>query len=255
MSERRPERPRPARRCARAGRTRAGADRVSGTLLALALVAAACAPVSPTPEPTPAPTPAPSATVAPATAPPGTSMVAVPEAGIALPVPSAWRTVDAAGLADPAVRADLAATYPGAAGLLAAVDELNGRAEPAFIAVDPAAAGSDGPLAANLSVLVAQPSVGGPLLDLVAGFICDALTDALAVSASPERVRERLPIGDAVRCTYDLPATADGPLVAEAWVIGAPDATVLVTLLGPASAVDPLTAREIVEAITPAPGP
>jgi hypothetical protein len=182
-------------------------------------------------------------------------MIAVPEAGITLPVPSAWRTVDAAGLADPAVRTELAETYPGAAQLLAAVDELNGRAEPAFIAVDPAAAGSDGSLAANLSVLVAQPSVGGPLLDLVAGFICDALTDALAAPSSPQRGRERLPIGDAVRCTYDLPAAADGPLVAEAWVIGAPDATVLVTLLGPASAVDGLTARGIAEAIMLAPAP
>ena len=137
----------------------------------------------------------------------------------------------------------------------AAVDELNGRAEPAFIAVDPAAAGSDGPLAANLSVLVAQPSVGGPLLDLVAGFICDSLTDALGAPASPERERERLPIGDAVRCTYDLPADGGEPLVAEAWVIGAPSATVLVTLLGPAAATDGVTARAIVEAITPVPLP
>ena len=153
------------------------------------------------------------------------------------------------------MRADLAATYPGAAELLAAVDELNGRAEPAFIAVDPAAAGSDGPLAANLSVLVAQPSVGGPLLDLVAGFICDALTDALGAPTSPERASERLPIGDAVRCTYDLPAGGGEPLVGEAWVIGAPSATVLVTLLGPASATDGVTAREIVGAIVPAPGP
>jgi hypothetical protein len=182
-------------------------------------------------------------------------MVTVSEAGIALPVPSDWRTVGAAELADPAVRADLAATYPGAGELLAAVDELNGRAEPAFIAVDPAAAGSEGPLAANLSVLVAQPSVGGPLLDFVAGFICDALTDALGVPTSPERERERLPIGDAVRCTYDLPAGGDDPLVAEAWVIGAPSATVLVTLLGPASATDGVTARQIVDAIVPAPAP
>jgi hypothetical protein len=182
-------------------------------------------------------------------------MVAVPAAGISLPVPSAWRAGDAAGLADPAVRADLAATYPGAAELLAAVDELNGRAEPAFIAVDPAAAGSDGPLAANLSVLVAQPSVGGPLLDFVAGLICDSLADALGAPSTPDRARERLPIGDAVRCTYDLPEGADGPLVGEAWVIGAPDATVLVTLLGPASALDGVTARGVVEAITPLPAP
>ena len=169
------------------------------------------------------------------------------------PRPDRLARLGATELADPAVRADLAATYPGAAELLAAVDELNGRAEPAFIAVDPAAAGSGGPLAANLSVLVAQPSVGGPLLDLVAGFICDALTDALGAAASPERASERLPIGDAVRCTYDLPAGGGEPLVGEAWVIGAPAATVLVTLLGPASATAGVTAREIVGAIVPTP--
>lgn len=258
MSDGRPPRPAALLR-ARAGAPRPGAGRLPAVLLALALGAAACAPASPTvaPTPTPNPTPSPTSTPTPAaaaSAPPGTSMVTVPEAGIALPVPPAWRHVGAAELADPAVRADLAASYPGAAELLAAVDELNGRAEPAFIAVDPAAAGSDGPLAANLSVLVAQPSVGGPLLDLVAGFICDSLTDALGAPAGPERERERLPIGDAVRCTYDLPAPDDGPLVAEAWVIGAPSATVLVTLLGPAAAIAGLTARQVVDAIVPAPG-
>jgi hypothetical protein len=181
-------------------------------------------------------------------------MVDVAEAGIALPVPSAWRSITAAELTDPAVRAELAATYPGAAELLAAVDELNGRAVPVFIAVDPAAAGSGGPLAANLSVLVSQPSVGGPLLDLVAGFICDALTEALAAPTDPTREGVRLPIGDAVRCTYDLPPAAGDPLVAEAWVIGAPSATVLVTLLGPASSLAGVTAEAVVRAIAPIAG-
>ncbi len=249
MSERR------VREAARVDAAWRHAARAGIGLLAIALAATGCAstPQTATPGPTPTPTPtaAPTAAATLATAPPGTSMVDVPEAGIALPVPSAWETIGAAPLSDPAVRAELAATYPGAAELLAAVDELNGRAEPAFIAVDPAAAGSDGPLAANLSVLVAQPSVGGPLLDLVAGFICDSLTDALGAPGSPERERERLPIGDAVRCTYDLPTDGGEPLVAEAWVIGAPSATVLVTLLGPAAATHGVTARAIVEAITP----
>lgn len=262
MSDARPPRRHRALPPALARVTRRAAGRAPGALLALALAAAACAPASPTAVPPQEPSPAPTATATPtatasqataATAPPGTSMVTVPEAGIVLPVPTAWRTLGATELADRAVRGDLAATYPGAAELLAAVDELNGRAEPAFIAIDPAAAGSDGQLAANLSVLVAQPSVGGPLLDFVAGFICDSLTDALGAPTDPERASERLPIGDAVRCTYDLPAGGGEPLVGEAWVIGAPAATVLVTLLGPASATAGMTAREIVAAIVPAP--
>ncbi len=260
MSEGRLPRPLAQRLRARHGTRRQPARPVSAGLMALALGLAACAPApttapSPTPTPTATPTVAASPPIPPATLPPGTSIVRVPEAGIALPVPSTWRPVTAAELADPAVAAELAATYPGAAELLAAVDELNGRAVPVFIAVDPAAAGSEGPLAANLSVLVAQPSVGGPLLDLVAGFICDALTDALAAPTSPAREGRRLPIGDTVRCTYDLPPVAGDRLVAEAWVIGAPSATVLVTLLGPASALGAMTAEEIVEAIQPVPGP
>jgi hypothetical protein len=176
--------------------------------------------------------------------------VAVPEAGILLPVPSSWQTIGAAELADPTVQADLAASYPGAAELLAAVDDLDGWAAPALLAVDPAAAGTSGAPAASLSVLVSQPAVAGPLLDLAAGFICDALADLLATS-STVREREQLPVGEAVRCPYDLPAGVDGPRIAEAWVIGAPDATLLVTLIGRASALDGLTAAAVAGAIVP----
>ena len=220
-----------------------GVLRLAGTCLAAILAAAACGPAAaepstPSPSPSPSPTlppPGPTSTPAPtpATGPPaGMAWVEVPEAQIRVPVPSGWQRVAAAGLADPAVRSNLAATYPGAGELLAALDELGDRAAPAFLAVNPSAASREGPVAANLTVLVAQPSVGGILLDFVAGLISGAIGDVLGATGEPAREHRVLPVGEAVRFEYEVPVATGGRVTAVAWVIGAPGGTLLVTVMG-----------------------
>jgi hypothetical protein len=196
--------------------------------------AAATTPTSPTP----------AAPTEPVSPPAGTVLVEIPEGGILLPVPAGWVQIPADGLADPAVRAEIAAKYPGADALLDQTTRLNGQASPAFLAVDPTAAARGDPLAANLSVMATQPSVGGPLLDIAVGFIADGMAETLQTTAPP--VRERVPtqVGDAVRISMDIPPRDGHEIVATAWVIGAPRATLLITLLGPAEAVaglDPAT--------------
>ena len=168
---------------------------------------------------------------------PGTTLVDVPEAGIQLPVPIGWEPVRAAALADPAALEALAATYPRAAPLLGAIDELGSRARPVFLAVDPAPASASAPISANVSVLVSQPSVGGILLDVVSGFIEEGLTRVLGATERPERDRVELPVGEAIRLRYAVPSSDGRDIVAVAWVIGAPTGTLLVTLMGEAAAM------------------
>jgi hypothetical protein len=236
--------------------TRAGSAIRLG-LVATLLVAGCTTPApsataSPSPVVTPSlsPTPAPSPTPPPS-APTGTARVPVPEAGIRIPVPLEWALLDAASLADPALRATLPSTYPGSGALVAAIDELDGRAEPVFLAVDPAPPTPAGPLATNLSVLVSQPSVGGFLLDFVAGFIADGLSEALGATGEPGRDRVALPAGEAVRLRFTIPAVGGEEMVAVAWVIGAPAGTLLLTVLGTASAVGDLDPDAIAGAIVP----
>lgn len=215
--------------------------------------------ISPTPssEPTPAPTVSspPAAASTRPTSPPGTEFVTLTDVGILLPVPSGWRTLTASEVSDPASRADLAAAYPGIGRLFEGFDAVGPRASPVFVAVDPSAAGSAEPITANLSVLISQPSVGGPLLDLAAGFICDGLTRFLGATANPTREHRQLPVGEGVRCAYDVPAVGGGSVSAVAWVIGVPSGTLLVTLAGPARVLDQVTADTVAESIAVLPSP
>ena len=229
--------------------------------LAACLVVAGCGP-SPSPVATrairseaPIRSPSPVAASARPPALPGTSLVPLPDAGILLPVPLGWRTLSAAEVSDPDVRADLALTYPGMGRLFEAFDAVGSRASPAFMALDPAMAGSAEPITANLSVLVSQPSVGGPALDLVAALICEGLTTFLGATGSPSREHRQLPIGEGVRCAYDVAAEGGGSVSAVSWVIGAPAGTLLVTLAGPARSLGEVTADAVAGSIEALPSP
>lgn len=217
---------------------------------ATASTISASSPPTPSVAATPSDTPTPTVglTEVPA-APPGTTDVEIPEAGIVIPVPDGWRLVDGEGLADPAVRDELAATYPGARQLLAAADAMGDRATPEFLAVDPSAAGGpDGPTAPNIAVLVSQPSVSGPLLDLVAGFIGTGFKDAFGAAESA-RDRVSTPLGEAIRFRYQLPAVGDTAVEAFAWVIGAPAGTLLISVMGPADILADIDPDALIEAI------
>jgi hypothetical protein len=115
---------------------------------------------------------------------------------------------------------------------MAAADSLGDRGTPALVALDPAAKGLDGAPGPSISVLVAQPAVSGPLLDFVAGFIADGLAETFG---SPDPVRSRLdtPVGEAVRLQFDMPASGEAPMVATAYVAGASEDTLLITVIGP----------------------
>lgn len=210
---------------------------------------------SPAPVPTPTARP-PIATASPSasplpTAPPGTTFIDIPEAGIRLPVPDGWEPIGAEALADPVAREAIAAKYPGSGKLLGALDQLGSRAQPVFLAADPSAASLAGSLAPNISVLVSQPSVGGVLLDIAAGFIKDALTKVLGATGEPAQQKVTLPVGEAVRFHYAIP-TADGEdILADAWVIGAPGGTLLVTLMGTASTLGDVDPDAVAGAIVP----
>ena len=243
-------------------RARAGVLFAGALLAAAGALVAGCATPTPSPPPTDPPTPAPTASPTPVptptpapsgdpSLPAGTVAVAVPEAGILLPVPAGWVLVPAADLADPARRAELAATYPGSAALLEQTERIGGQATPVFLAVDPTAADRSEPLAANLSVLVTQPSVGGPLLDLASGFIADGMAESLGATAGPTRERVDLAAGEAVRIELALPPVDGHEMVAVAWVVGAPGGTMLLTLLGPATALETLDPDALAAAIVP----
>lgn len=193
----------------------------------------------PTPSLAPRPTPSPTA-AAPMTPPPGTSLVEIPAAGIAVPVPDGWQQLQAADLADPAARRDLATTYPGAASILEAIVAAGDRAEVVFLAIGPAGPEADA-VPPNIAVLVSQPSVSGLLLDFVTGFIDEGLQDLLDLG-EPERGRVDTPVGEAIRLEYAMPAAKGAPARFVAWVIGAPDATLLITTITPIASgatVDP----------------
>jgi hypothetical protein len=231
----------------------------TAALAVAGIVAAGCIgpPPSPSPSPSPTPspppaTPAPTSAATPAPLPSGTALVDVPAAGVRLPVPEGWELADAEALGDPDRRADIVARYRGADALLAAAAEMGDRAVPALAAFDPSAPGADVPLATNIAVLVAQPSVSGPLLDLVAGFIGGGFQDAFGAE---ETSRERVdtPLGDAVRLEYAL-APQDGvALTAVEYVIGAPVGTLLVSVLGPADVVTSLDPDALMAAMQPLP--
>jgi hypothetical protein len=175
---------------------------------------------------------------------PGVELVDIPEAGVRLAVPSAWEVMAGDDLADPASRAGIAARYPGMAGLLAAAEQMGDRATPALVAIDPAAEGNAGSPGPSVSVLVAQPAVSGPLLDFVAGFVADGFAEELG-AAEPERSRLDTPMGEAVRLQFDMPASDGSPMVATAYVVGAAEGTLLITVMGspdaaPASEPDAL---------------
>ena len=236
--------------------------------LVLSTSLGACGSPTPSATPVPSPTPATPYPTVPATAPgsgapspsagalpPGTVAVYIPEAGVRLPVPAGWTQVPASDLADPAKRAELAAAYPGAAALLEQADRLGSQAKAVFLAVDPAAAERGDPIAANLAVMVAQPPVGHPLLDLAAGFIADGMDETLGATWRASRDRSYLPAGDAVRIRLDLPPREGLPMVGAAWVVGAPSGTMLVTLLGPERALGGLDFDALAAAIVPSGGP
>ena len=110
------------------------------------------------------------------------------------------------------------------------------RAAPAFIAVDPSAATTGVALAANIAVLVSQPSVGGLLLSVVAGVVDSGFRDAFDAEA-PARDRVETPLGDAIRLRYDLPAVDGTPLEAHVWLISAPAGTLVISVMGTADVV------------------
>jgi hypothetical protein len=252
-----------ARRRGASARGAISAALVVGGLLA----SAGCAAPSPTPSPgptlapatpePPATTPAsspvvqPSPTAAQPSPPAGTVAVDIPEAGVRIPVPVGWVQVPAADLADPATRAELAARYPGSDALLAQADRLEGRATPVLLAVDPGAAARSDPLAANLSALVTQPSISGPLLDFVAGLIADGMAESLGATGTATTERVQLAAGEAVRIGLPLPPRDGHEMSATAWIVGAPGGTMLVTLLGPTSALGGLDPDALAAAIVP----
>lgn len=209
------------------------------TPLVVSPTAATAAAPSRTPPPTPPPeSPAPespSATVRPSPL-PGTGLVDIPEAGLRLPVPEGWASVDADALADDTVRAGLAARYPGAGSLLDAVASMGDRAVPVYAAFDPGTDGSPTPLTSTIAVLVSQPSVGGPLLDLVAGFVGAGFEEAFDAE-EVARTRVGTPLGEAVRLEHALAPVDGTELVAVTWLVGAPKGTVLISVLGTRDAV------------------
>ena len=248
--------------------SRAGSAASLG-LAGLVLLTAGCGMPAPTTAPPPTSSPSaqqpptarpsvstasPSASPLP-TAPPGTTLIEIPQAGIRLPVPDGWEPIGAEVLADPDAREAIAAKYPGSGKLLGALDKLGSRAEPVFLAADASPASLAGPLAPNISVLVSQPSVGGILLDLAAGFIRDALTEVLGATGEPAQQRVTLPVGEAVRFHYAIPAAGGEEIVADAWVIGAPRGTLLVTLMGKAATLGDLDPDSVAGAIVPLTGP
>jgi hypothetical protein len=237
--------------------------RLLAAALLVGLTVGACLPstvdpASPSPSATatPLPTAAPSPSASPSAAPlaDGLVRVDIPSAGIRLPVPVGWELVDEAALADEAVRADVVARYPGMGAFLEAAGKLGDRAVPALLAVDPAAAGADIALTPTVAVLVAQPTVRGPVLDFVAGFIADGLAETFG-SGKPAQQRVATPVGEAVRMTFELPADGDRALAATAWVIGAEQATVLVAVIGPADEAPAADPDQLIDGAEPLPAP
>ncbi len=222
---------------------KAGAGlRMTALLVVAIIIPTACGSPAPRSEPTAAPAP-----------PPGSRMVAVPAAGIQLPVPDGWEIVGTNTLSDPATRVRLQGTYPGTDRLLGTIDQLNGSAVPVFLALDPSAASVAAPLASSLSVMLSQPSVSGPLLEVAAGFVEGRLNKALGAQGPQTRDRIDLAAGEAIRLRYAIRAANGQQVLTEAWVIGASSGTLLVTLVGTESALGDLDSGAIAAAIRPSP--
>jgi hypothetical protein len=168
-----------------------------------------------------------------------------------VPVPASWEQIPPGDLTDPARRADLERRFPGTSTLMQQADRLGDRAVPVLLAVDPSEASGSGTFATNLSVLATQPSVGGFLLDFATGFIADGMAETLG-AGSPAREHVDLPAGEAIRLDFDVPPDETGlPMAAIAWVIGAPGATVLVTMMGSEAALASIQPDAIADAIMP----
>jgi hypothetical protein len=179
-------------------------------------------------------------------------LLEIPEAGLRLPVPTGWETVDATTLADDAARAEIAGRYPGAQALIDAGAAMGDYAVPVFAAFDPAAAGTDDTTASNLVVLVAQPSVSGPLLEFVAGLIGGGFEDAFEANEVAHAV-VRTPLGEAVRLVYDLPASRGIDQRAVVWLIGAPKGTLMVSAMGTTAEIAALDPDAVIAAAAPLP--
>ena len=208
----------------------------SATMPAATPPTSTATPAPPSRTPSSTPDPASPSTTPPPSPPPGTGAVDIPEAGLRLPVPASWAAVDAEALADAAALAELAERYPGAGSLLDAVASMGDRAVPVFAAFDPGADGSSTPLTSTIAVLVSQPSVGGPLLDLVAGFVGAGFEDAFDAE-EVARSRVATPLGEAVRLEHALAPVDGTELVAVTWLVGAPRGTLLISVLGTRDAV------------------
>ena len=129
---------------------------------------------------------------------------------------------------------------------------MGDRATPAFVALDPSAAGTGAPLTPNIAVLVSPQSVGGPLLDFVAGFIGSGFADALGATET-DRKHVQTPVGEAVRLEYTLPGGGDTPLEAAVWVIGAPSGTLLVSVMGSVDVLADIDPEALIAAAAPLP--
>ena len=218
--------------------------------------------LTPSPSPTPSPRPSPRPTAlprptasllpTPGLAPAGTVMVDVPEAGLRLPVPVGWEMVDAPTLADEAARAGIIGRYPGAERLIEVGAEMGDYAVPVFAAFDPPSADTSGTLGTSIAVLVAHPSVGGPLLEFVAGLISGGFEDSFdAHEVTHETVTT--PLGEAIRLAYDLPASRGVAQSAVVWLIGAPEGTLMVSAMGSAEAIAALDPDAVLAAAAPLP--
>ncbi len=228
--------------------------------LALSLAGCGVGPGQTTPSPTPTPTPSPSPSPrptgsllpTPGPVPAGTALVDIREAGLRLPVPAGWETVDADTLADEAALADIAARRPGARALFDAGAEMGDYAVPVFAAFAPADADAADSAGSTLAVLLAQPSVGGPLLEFVAGLIGGGFEDSFdAREVGHEAVST--PLGEAVRLAYDLPASRGVAQSAVVWLIGAPGGTLMVSAMGSIEAIAALDPDAVIAAAAPLP--
>lgn len=206
------------------------------TTLLAALVFAACAggPAAPVPS------------SAPLELPPGTGLVDVPVAGVSLPVPVGWRTFSGAQLADPAFRTELAGAFPNGPTLMKALESASGRAELVFLAVEtPAPSGGGAP--ASVALFVSQPSVSGPLLDFVAGFVDAGFRETLGLGMA-RRSHERTRVGEAVKLDY-RGAPGAGPLTV-AWLVGARRGTLLIATMDPSRSVPALDPDALVKSLS-----
>jgi hypothetical protein len=147
--------------------------------------------------------PSPPASVAPTPiAAPGWIEHEIPASHVALSLPPEWLALDADDLLDPEIRGGLERDFVGARGLLAAVAAQGSRVRLAFIGVDPSSRGLD-ELSATVAIVAVEPRIPAIGLSVGAGFVLSALEDALTLETPIERKRIDLPVGDAVRFSFE----------------------------------------------------